>query len=130
MTKSVKTNSNSSSASPSTLVPASQNPAVACCQQAWQRTFDLAKISPDDDRFFDECNDNYFARAQAARAFLGALPPLAGHENIRDFIACVAYGVVTGTIMQSDAKDLLYAAQVALTCLRLQPKSQNPAPEA
>ncbi len=130
MTKSVKTNPNSSSASPSTLVPASQNPAVARCQQAWQRTFDLAMISPHDDCFFEQCNDNYFARTQAARAFLGALPPLASHENIRDFIACVAFGILTGTIMQSDAKHLLYAAQVALTCLRPQSKSQNPAPEA
>ena len=51
------------------------------------------------------------------------MPDLAGHENIRDFIACVTQGMVIGAI---DSIKLLYAAQVAIGALRCTPKSQEP----
>ena len=45
------------------------------------------------------------------------MPPLLGAENIRDFIACVAHGMLIGTIENKDATKLLYAAQVAYLAL-------------
>jgi hypothetical protein len=51
------------------------------------------------------------------------MPPLLGAENIRDFIACVAHGMLIGVIENKDATKLLYAAQVAFSAQsRTEPK--------
>jgi hypothetical protein len=55
------------------------------------------------------------------------MPPLAGYESIRDFIACAAHGILIDAIPQKRANQLLYAAQVALASLRYQPKPQKSA---
>ena len=44
--------------------------------------------------------------------------PLAGRENIQNFIACVAHAMLLGIIEPADATRLLYAAQVALGASR------------
>ncbi len=49
----------------------------------------------------------------ADEAYAKAMPPLRGAGNIRDFIACVAYGMLTNSIMESSGAKLLYAANVA-----------------
>ena len=53
------------------------------------------------------------ASRAASEAFRLATPPLVGAENIRDFIACVAHGILIGVIGGNDGARLLYAGQVA-----------------
>jgi hypothetical protein len=47
-------------------------------------------------------------------AFLRAMPPLSGLNNIRNFIACVAHAMVTEVLLPADAAPLLAAARTAL----------------
>ena len=56
------------------------------------------------------------------------MPPLSGHENICDFIACVAHGILIEAISGSDGARLLYAAQVAHTALNVPAQSRKPTP--
>ena len=65
----------------------------------------------------------YFAPSKAAEAYRAALPPLTSRENCRDFIACVAQGLLLGAIAEKDGGKLLYAAQIALSASGNQEKS-------
>jgi hypothetical protein len=49
------------------------------------------------------------------------MPSLSGPDNIRDFIACVAHGMLIGAIRDTDGARLLYAAQVARGALQNSP---------
>jgi hypothetical protein len=89
--------------------PDSANPAVEICSRAYARAYKAAK---------KEHDSRLYAEDQAERAFRKALPALSGHKNIRDFIACVAYGMLLKAIPGSDGARLLYAAQVAHSTLR------------
>ena len=51
-------------------------------------------------------------------AFCKAMPQLSGQENIKDFIACVAYGILIKAIPGPEGARLLYAAQVANSAIR------------
>jgi hypothetical protein len=86
--------------------------AVSRCCDAWNRSFKTpsAKREPYGPALFD-----------ARRAYCEAMPPLVGYQNIRDFIACVAQGILLGAISDSQSSRLLYAAQVAQGSLRHQP---------
>jgi len=53
------------------------------------------------------------ATKKAGEAYRAALPPLSGDGNIRDFIACVAQGMVIGVFAPSEVSKLFYGAQVA-----------------
>jgi hypothetical protein len=53
------------------------------------------------------------------------MPALSGYQGVCDFIACVAQGQVLGVFAADDAAKLLFAAQVALSALRAQPKTQK-----
>jgi hypothetical protein len=55
----------------------------------------------------------YEAAKEASRAFRQLMPPLSRHENIRDFIACVAQAILMEAIPGDEAARLLYAAQIA-----------------
>ena len=81
----------------------SENPAVARCRSAWWTAY----------RHSEENDKGVFPSVAAHRAFREAMPPLAGAQNIRDFIACVAYGMLIRAIEGPDAARLLYAAQIA-----------------
>jgi hypothetical protein len=63
-------------------------------------------------------------RDRAQDAYLDAMPDLAGYQNIRDFIACVAAGVLSGDVSPIQSPGYLYAAQVAISALRLEPKDK------
>jgi hypothetical protein len=72
---------------------------------------------------FTRSTSHYDADQAGAKAFRGAMPSLLGGENIRDFIACVAHGMLIGAIENNDATKLLYAAQVAFSAQnRTEPK--------
>jgi hypothetical protein len=72
---------------------------------------------------FARSQPRYTADQEGANAFRSAMPPLLGADNIREFIACVAHGMLIGIIENKDATKLLYAAQVAFSAqTRTEPK--------
>ena len=66
--------------------------------------------------------DSYRAIRAGHRAFIGEMPPLAGLENIRNFVSCVAHAMVTGILIPKDAAPLLADAKAALDSLRHKPQ--------
>ncbi|MGA2730029.1 MAG: hypothetical protein ABSE96_19645 [Terracidiphilus sp.] len=93
-------------------------PAVARCCQAMQTAFRAVKAAYDvnGDESALECQDR--AAEAAQRAYCQAMPPLSGCENIRNFIACVAHGMMLDVFTGAESTRLLYAAQVANTAAR------------
>ena len=89
------------------------NSAVERCCQARDRAIDAAGPLG---------LDKYQIKERGEQAYRAVLPHLSGYENIRDFIACISHGAITGDIHPIEAPGLLYAAQVAISALRLQPK--------
>jgi hypothetical protein len=97
----------------------SASPAVARCVEAWTSVFQ-AEIA--------RSNSRAIAAYKAGKAYRIAMPLLSGYENVRDFVACTAHGLLIGAIDGSQSSKLLYAAQVALTTVRSQPAPQKPVP--
>jgi hypothetical protein len=97
--------------------PACANAAVARCCEACSRLFH-AELA--------EGEDKLFPAHDAAKAYRNAMPPLSGYENIRDFIACTAHGMIIGAIYEDQGSKLLYAAQVALATLHREPSPKEP----
>jgi hypothetical protein len=87
-----------------------------CCAE-WQRSYDAYM-----EKSKGSSTDKIFAAHHAHPAYCKAMPPLAGYESIRDFIACAAHGILIEAIPQKRANQLLYAAQVALASLHYEPK--------
>jgi hypothetical protein len=87
-------------------------PAVTRCCSAWDQAYKthLAK---------GESLGTVLRNAK--KSYRDAMPPLAGYENIRDFVACVAQGLLLDAISESQSSRLLYAAQVAQGALRHKP---------
>jgi hypothetical protein len=84
--------------------PPSTNPAVARCCDAGTRAYRTALAKQ---------KSEYSATNAANEAYRLAMPPLDKLENISDFIACVAHGMLIGSIGCEQGARLLYAAQVA-----------------
>ena len=97
-------------------IPTIGNLAVVCCLEAYERAY-KSWLAKDGNR--------YAATDYAGRLYRAAMPAPSGRDGIRDFIACVAHGVLIGAISATDSKVLLYAAQVAQSALR-----DNTAPKA
>ena len=53
------------------------------------------------------------ALRNAGNFYRAVMPPLTGGENIRNFIACVAHGIVLKVFVDNEGSKLIYAAQVA-----------------
>ena len=70
-------------------------------------------------------SEKYEVQQRGADAYRNALPDLAGYENIRDFVACISHGLLTGDISPINSPSYLYAAQVAISALRLEPKGKK-----
>ncbi|MDR3797749.1 MAG: hypothetical protein P4K93_06330, partial [Terracidiphilus sp.] len=85
--------------------PALANPAIFRCAEAWDDAYSEQ---------IEEDESEYSAKKEAGEAYRAALPPLTSRDNCRDFIACVAHGILVGAIPEASAGKLLYAAQVAL----------------
>jgi hypothetical protein len=89
--------------------PVPENPAIARCYTAWQRVYQAEKAK----------GEHWIeASRKAGLAYRKAMPSLSGQENIPDFVACVAHGMLIGAIEGKNGTKLLYAAQVALSTLR------------
>lgn len=102
--------------------PKQARAAIKRCCAAWQRAYDAYMQGKD-------CSNGMTqvcAAHDAGPAYRRAMPPLAGYENIRDFIACAAHGILINAIPQDRANQLLYAAQVALASLHYEPKPRKP----
>ncbi len=97
---------------------AATNPGVARCVCAWIRVNKAERAKG---------KDKYDATKAANRAYLDAMPPLSGDENIRDFIACVTHAIISDIMRDDTGTKLLYAAQVAHTTTRGQAKAPKSA---
>ena len=93
--------------------------ALRRCRAAWQRAFD-AYLS---ERGSDSSLSRMFAADKASPAYCAAMPPLDSLENIRDFVACAAHGILIGAIPAKREGAVLYAAQVALSLVQYQEKT-------
>jgi hypothetical protein len=91
-------------------MPTSTNKAVERCCEAMRRCVQTGVKS--------RSHSIYPAMAGSA-SYCDAMPPLSGYDNIKDFIACTAHGVLIGTIDKKKGTQLLYAAQVALSIQRV-----------
>ena len=112
------------------------NPAPVCkrsqigtalkrCRDAWQRAYDAVyaesiKGGEDEQDSIEE------AQQTASMAYCSALPVLFDQDGIRNFISCVAHGVLIRAIDEDVSGRLLYAAQVAITALPRQPRGAKP----
>jgi len=108
-----------SSPSSTTLAPgpasAPSNPKAAlrrCCA-AWQRAFNAYMKDADPENSMGE----HLGRQGRERGLPQRHALLAGYEGARDFVACVAHGILIGAIPENKAGQLLYAAQVALATI-------------
>jgi hypothetical protein len=99
-----------------------ENDAVARCISAWRLIMGNERAELDEDE------DESEAKEEANSAYLRAMPPLSGYQNICDFIACVTHGSMGGVIRQKDAEHFLAAAKIALCALRFDPKPAASAP--
>jgi hypothetical protein len=97
----------------------SENAAVSRCIRAWRRAQKSASANG---------LSEYKSGCAGNIAYLRAVPPLDGYENIRGFIACIAFAVMTEVIRQKDSEYLLAAAKVALGTLRFDLKSVDSVP--
>jgi hypothetical protein len=83
-----------------------ENPAIARCMKAYARAKNAAIAMG---------KGSVFCALRAEEAYRYAMPRLSGDENIRDFIACVAHGMLIDAISSANTTRLLYAAQIAHT---------------
>jgi len=58
------------------------------------------------------------------KAYLNAVPPLSGLQNICDFIACINYASMAGIVSHNEATHYLANARIALAALSIRPKPQ------
>jgi hypothetical protein len=101
---------------------ANARPALKRCMAAWRRAFNAYMVDSDPDSM-----DKVFAAHEADQAYCNAMPLLSSYENIRDFIACAAHGILIGAIPPQKGGHILYAAQVALSTFHNEPKPKKPA---
>ncbi|MGD0479009.1 MAG: hypothetical protein ABSA42_02485 [Terracidiphilus sp.] len=101
---------------PANSSPALANHAIARCARAWEDAYRTE---------MEESDSEYLATKKAGEAYRAALPPLTSRDDCRDFIACVAHGILLGAIPATDAGKLLYAAQVALGAVGAEEKSRE-----
>jgi hypothetical protein len=101
----------------------SDNKAVARCMTAWRYAYNKKRAELDEDE------SQYPAERAACQAYLRAMPPLTGHKNISEFIACVTYAVIIKAIWPRDAEQYLAAAKVALGAIYHQPKPPDEKPK-
>ena len=84
-------------------------PAIIRCCEEWTREHHAARAAG---------IREYRAIVLGNQAYKNAMPALDSFENIRDFIACVTYGILIRAILDAVGVRLLYAAQVASTACK------------
>jgi hypothetical protein len=120
-------------------IPALSNHAIVLCRKAMDRSaretmkelhlhFPGETPEPEDEENKlepEEIRAGAIAGTKRAKnAYREAMPPLTGPANIRDFIACVAHGVLLDVISHEESSKLLYSAQVAISAEHKRVKSR------
>ena len=77
--------------------------AVGRCCEAWYCAYERAA---------QQGRGELSCRLRASEAYRAAMPPLTCAENVPPFVACVAHGMVLGTIVDTIATRLIHAAEV------------------
>jgi hypothetical protein len=90
--------------------------AIASCMRSWNYAYKK--------RAEEKHPSEYECEKAGSKAYLNAVPPLSGLENICDFIACINYASMRGVVTHSDATHYLANARIALAALSLRPKPQ------
>jgi hypothetical protein len=108
------------SSSPASISSPLPSSAVARCVDAYHRAFKAERARTRNEFAAEKC---------AKKAFCAALPSLIGHQNIRDFIACIAQAMLLDVVGTTEASKLLYAAQVALAAVRIEPAPDKTRPQ-
>jgi hypothetical protein len=85
------------------------NRAILRCCQVWTETYESQLAGG---------RGTLSSALRANEAFRTAMPPLDSPGHIRDYIACVAYGLMVHSIGEKDGTRLLYAAQIATSHLK------------
>jgi hypothetical protein len=98
--------------------------AIRRCCAAWQRAFNAYV----EQRGKGDGLDKLFAAIDAGEAYCNAMPMLAGQDGVRDFLACVAHGILIGAIPHEKSSHLIAAARVTLAANQRERKPQNPSP--
>jgi hypothetical protein len=88
-------------------------PAIIRCCEEWTREHHAARALG---------IREYRAIVLGNQAYKNAMPALNNRNNIRDFIACVTYGILIRAILDAVGVRLLYAAQVASTACKRAPR--------
>lgn len=65
----------------------------------------------------EEGKDEGLAVQMGKMAYCSMVPKLSGADDVRDFIACVALGILIGIFPHAEGTRLLYATQVAYSAL-------------
>ena len=102
---------------PQPSIAVSTNPAIARCHLGWDPVYN---------HYIAKGWHRLSASRHAAYFYRAAMPPFTSPQNILDFIACAAHGILIGAIDPKEASRLIYAATAALTALRAMPASPNP----
>jgi len=101
--------------------PAGTKAAIRRCDAAWRRAFKSC---------MEDHDNEYTAATQASEAFRNAMPLLDGYDGVRNFIACVAHGILIDAIPRDKGGQLLYAAQVAMAVIQRDQKPAQTEPRA
>jgi len=103
--------------------PSTPKAAIRRCCAAWQRAFNAYV----EQRGKGDGLDKIFAAKDAGEAYCNAMPMLAGQDGVRDFLACVAHGILIGAIPHQKSCHLIAAARVTLAANQLERKPQKSA---
>ena len=82
----------------------------------------IIAMSAERDRAVKEGATSSERRKRAQIAYKLFMPALEDRESVKAYIACVAHGITLKVFNGRDASQMLYAAQVALSLIRQQPK--------
>jgi len=112
---------------PGTLPPCDSKSAKAAirrCLAAWHRAYQaFVELSDPNDE-----DALTWARVPAGKAYCQAMPIIASHESLREFIACATHGILINAITPEKRNHILYAAQLALSVFQAEPKANKSSP--
>ena len=97
-------------------MPTSLHPAVLNCWTAYRQAYAIERGKGVTHRQADEVG---------AMAYRDVIPCICDRASLRDFITCVAHGMVIRVIPNDDGGKLLYAAQVAAGFLSQEQKMEQ-----
>jgi len=83
------------------------------CMSAYRRAYKACIENGSESETFETLD----AKQEASEAYCEAMPLLSTRENVADFIACAAHGILIDAIPEKKIAPILYAAQLALAAL-------------